>query len=334
MTVSRRERHGGTDHNQWRRRGGPHRRGGARRRHPALARRAARGADRRRDAGGLHRRCARPIWRRGCGSTQTEVAAEFAARDALIRRHGEFDRVSLWFEHDLYDQLQLVQILAFFAAEHRSAGLTLVQADDFLGAQTVETILSFAAAERAVTDDDLTTGLRVWDDLTEPMPEPIAARRDGLDSRLPFLGPALTRFLEELPAPGSGLARSEAVILAGIDAGIHSAGRLFHALIAQEEAAFMGDASFFCLLDDLAFCAVPLIAGLAPPSEAEDDDERTLDAVLELTMAGDNVLAGEDDHVSLNGLSRWWAGTHLQGHDVWRYDRGAGRLVPPDGSGA
>ena len=95
----------------------------------------------------------------------------------------------------------------------------------------------------------------------------------------------------------------------------------------------MGDWSFFRLLDDLAFCAVPLIAGLPRRRRGPFDGERFRDAELELTMAGEDVLAGEADHVALNGLDRWWAGTRLYGHAVWRFDREAGRLVPPAVSG-
>lgn len=50
-------------------------------------------------------------------------------------------------------------------------------------------------------------------------------------------------------------------------------------------------------------------------------------------MAGQDVLAGEDDHVAMSGLDRWWAGTRLVGRKVWRYDRAAGKLVAPGGSG-
>src|ERR1700683_3681998 len=34
---------------------------------------------------------------------------EFERRDAQVRRAAEFEEVVLWFEHDLYDQLQLLQ---------------------------------------------------------------------------------------------------------------------------------------------------------------------------------------------------------------------------------
>ena len=66
------------------------------------------------------------------------------------------------------------------------------------------------------SDADLALGRATWADLASPTPEAIATRVETLDARLPFLKPALRRFLEELPAPGSGLGRTEAAILEGI----------------------------------------------------------------------------------------------------------------------
>jgi hypothetical protein len=262
-----------------------------------------------------------------------QIATEFAERDTIMRSHADFDRIELWFEHDLYDQLQLIQILAFLADVKRSEGVVLVQADDFLGPQRPDTILRFAENARAVTADDLALAAAVWADIAAPTPEAIAASVGTLVDRLPFLRPALLRFLAELPAPGSGLGRTEAAILTGIAGGTASPMRLFHQVIVQEEAAFMGDSSFYGLLDDLASCDIPLIAGLAPPAATEDDRERLEDAALELTMAGDEVLAGDADHVTMSGLDRWWAGTRLLGRDVWRYDREARLLQAPVGQG-
>src|SRR5437899_4531586 len=39
---------------------------------------------------------------------RADVDRGFAERDAAIRNHAKYDRVELWFEHDLYDQLQLI----------------------------------------------------------------------------------------------------------------------------------------------------------------------------------------------------------------------------------
>src|SRR6185295_20229923 len=55
----------------------------------------------------------------------SEVASSFERRDALLRTAPTHDEVVLWFEHDLYDQLQLIQLLDWFAA-HPQPGLSLI----------------------------------------------------------------------------------------------------------------------------------------------------------------------------------------------------------------
>ena len=39
---------------------------------------------------------------------------DFETRDAYMHNAHQYERVILWFEHDLYDQLQLLQILSWF----------------------------------------------------------------------------------------------------------------------------------------------------------------------------------------------------------------------------
>ncbi|HEX2380583.1 MAG TPA: DUF1835 domain-containing protein [Methyloceanibacter sp.] len=61
------------------------------------------------------------------------------ARDRGLASSASFDRIVLWFEHDLYDQLQLLQVLDWFSLQREEEGsLRLVQASDFLGNQTPE----------------------------------------------------------------------------------------------------------------------------------------------------------------------------------------------------
>ena len=49
----------------------------------------------------------------------------------------------------------------------------------------------------------------------------------------------------------------------------------------------------------------------------------TFDTPLELTPSGRAALAGEADHVALNGIDRWIGGVHLSGPEAaWRWDEG------------
>ena len=53
----------------------------------------------------------------GCpwGLSEPSVREQFARRDEHLRRWADYEDVVLWFEHDLYDQLQLLQLLDWFA---------------------------------------------------------------------------------------------------------------------------------------------------------------------------------------------------------------------------
>ena len=265
------------------------------------------------------------------GIEPEEIAAEFGERDAILRNHAAYDSVELWFEHDLYDQLQLLQLLSFFADESRTEGLRLVQADDYLGAQTAETILRFADRARALDEEALDFADMLWADLAMPTPEAVVRRIEEPEESLAFVVPAMHRFLDELPSPDNGLGRTEAAALSRLTDGPQSAIDLFRATTAAETAAFMGDLSFFLMLHDLADCPAPLIAGLVP---VEDEDARRYARPLSLTAAGGAVLAAEDDQVRLNGIDRWWAGTRLKGRTTWRYDRKLMILVSPQASAA
>ena len=266
------------------------------------------------------------------GVPAAEVAASFAARDAVMMRHREFARIEIWLEHDLYDQLQLLQILALFASERRDTGLLLVQADDFLGTQSAETILRFAALARPVSAPMLATARAIWDEFGDATPLAVSARVErGPVEGLPFMRPALIRMLEELPDSETGLGRVETTALRLLAERTSTGWELFRAVIAREEAAFMGDASFASILLDLARCEEKLISGLPEGREPlGNEDLLELFALpLGLTEFGRSVLDGEADAIARNGIDRWWGGTHLVGRDCWRYDRDMGAVIAP-----
>ena len=72
---------------------------------------------------------------------ESAIEFELTSRDRGLGISADFDRVVLWFEHDLYDQLQLIQALDWFADHPREPEtLLLVQTDDYIGHQEPETI--------------------------------------------------------------------------------------------------------------------------------------------------------------------------------------------------
>ncbi len=257
----------------------------------------------------------------------------FRARDRGLAHHGAFETVVLWFEHDLYDQLQLIQILDWFCASPRSGnGLYLVQAEDFLTAHSPETILSLEGQRRRVGAAELALASKAWAAFRQPTPEAWAGLLDQDLSALPFLHAAVRRALQELPDAKSGLSRTEQAILAAINAGADTPRALFPAVQREEEAAFMGDWSFWERLEGLVSEPGAVLQGLAGRWEPEITQAAArdyLESRLSLTDFGLQVLAGAEDYAARARIDRWFGGTHLTNDTLWRWDDEKQRLVPP-----
>jgi hypothetical protein len=206
-----------------------------------------------------------------------------------------------------------------------------VQASEFLGRQSPEEIERLKALEQPVTDEQLLLAKEAWSAFRAPTPERLYALLDEDLSPLPYLAPALQRLFEELPGP-DGVTRSERQCLAALAGGITTPPALFVAVQRTEQAAFMGDWSFWGLLDGLALARVPLIEGLdgAPfrPANASRGSPY-FNSRLAPTAFGEAVLEGREDNAALNLIDRWWGGTHLTNDRLWRFDAESGRLIAP-----
>ena len=260
------------------------------------------------------------------------IEFELTSRDRGLAVSAQFDRVVLWLEHDLYDQLQLLQVLDWFADHPRAEGtLLVVQAEDYIGRQEPEVIERLAETVISVTQAQLDLAKRAWTALRQPTPEAWAKLLDEDTAALPFLRPAIRRMLEELPGQG-GLTRTERQMLAIIEAeeSVTALG-LFIAVQKMEDAEFMGDWSFWRLLDRLALAEEPLIAGLEAAPFQQGDPELAkayLTSRLSLTSLGKAVLAGGADWTEHHVVDRWWGGTHLTEDNLWRWDEDALELIP------
>ncbi|MGU3493131.1 hypothetical protein ACLBXM_03725 [Xanthobacteraceae bacterium A53D] len=273
------------------------------------------------------------------------VRADFAERDAQLEIHIAFREVQLWFEHDLFDQLQLIQLLHFFALEPERLGVQIVQARDYIGTLEADGIRALAGTATPVTALQLEAGRTAWDAFTAPTPKALAALAGREQAALPFLAPALRRALAELPAPHSGLSLTEERILRRLaEAGPQKVHQLFAAVHRMDEAQFLADLPFFLRLDGLAFAREPLIEGLPfrasdcksfdptrdEPSPEEISYRTFARALISLTPAGEAALKGKLDNARENSIERWLGGTHLHSGAMWRYDRTTGRLMEPN----
>ncbi len=271
-----------------------------------------------------------------CGfAPYRQVLRELRERDAALEESSRYDEVVLWFEHDLYDQLQILQLLAWFADTPLRPRLALVCIDRFpgvepfhgLGQLTPAQLAGLLDGREAIEESHLALGAAGWMAFTAPDPLGLERYRAGDLSALPFMADAVQRFLQEYPSVEDGLGRTERQVLELLAESPTRPGRLFAASQAREAAPFMGDWVFWRRIAALCAPPDPLVACTPgafafPPGSA--DDERFRRQALSLTPAGEAVLAGHAVHPV---RETWLGGTHLApGRPAWRWHRAGGHL--------
>jgi hypothetical protein len=182
----------------------------------------------------LSRERARFIAAAGWGEA-SEVLRQFEQRDRAYRAAGQHDEIVLWFEHDLYDQLQLVQVLDGLA-DLRGPPLSIVCEAEYLGTMTPQRAAELFQLRSPVLRKHLQEAQAAWKAFRSSNPREIETVKLPA---LAFLGAALRRHLEEFPWITDGHSRLERSVMQALEHGPIPFAKLF-ALVA-EEPAFLGD---------------------------------------------------------------------------------------------
>ncbi len=273
----------------------------------------------------------------GWGSRQRLLASLERRDRQLLDALRDGAQVVLWFEHDLYDQLQLIDVLALAHAEEVAPELIVVGSfpgkPSFAGlgeltASELETLWpSRVVASPAV----LEAGAAAWTVFRSPDPTALVEWATRDHAGLPFLAPALRRLLEELPATVDGLSGTERRALQAVASGASTPHSAFAAVQQLEEAPFLGDAWFFRILSALGQGPNRLLAAddgaPLPPGPPVSDGDLFARLGLQLTSAGDRTLRREADRVELLGVDRWIGGTHVTPDTLWRWDPAERQLL-------
>jgi hypothetical protein len=210
------------------------------------------------------------------------VEADLRQWRAIVDDDDRYDELVLWFEHDLFDQLNLIQLLTRVGTDRPiRKPVRLISIDRYpghphfkgLGELTPADIAALYDTRQPVTPEQFRLAADVWDAFRSGQ----RARLDALladdTSALPFLAPALRRHLAEAGSePGGlhpntqsprvgdpGLTRSERRLIEQLAAGpldIHTA---FAGMHAGETAYYITDSSFWQMVKGLAARSPALI---------------------------------------------------------------------------
>lgn len=244
------------------------------------------------------------------------VLKDFAERDeALQQELINGDEVVLWFEHDVYDQLQLAQIFHQISLQPLlKAKISLIQTDDFIPQFSCEKLGELFKNREAVTQNIIDIFTKAWGAFTSDESKnlfKILHEEDFTD--VPFLEEAIIRLIEELPSTENGLTRTEEEIVKNVLQSELTIGEVFKNVQQSEEAQYLGDTSFAQYVERISNVKFPLLKALENMTITpfKNNPEGFWSQKITATEYGESVLKGEAHHGELNGIDRWLGGVRI-----------------------
>lgn len=264
------------------------------------------------------------------GMTRDDVRRQLHDAEEALATAPRYERVVLWFEHDIFDQLILARILSVLSARPPRR-LELVSVGQYPGAaryiglgQLPPEALHLLWDRRVpVTSSMLDAGCDAWAALTAPEPCLLGDIAHNGTSAIPEMGRAMRRFAQEYPWETDGLALSQRLVLQLIADGAATGRHVYRSLTTQlEPLPWLSDLMFRDLLDGMQRTQ---IAAFRVTSNPDERDWR-LDQ-LEITPEGQAVLDGTLDWWSLGPSERWLGGVRIAGDAPrWVWDDGRALL--------
>ena len=243
------------------------------------------------------------IHKQGFGSLE-KIEKEFQERDEVIKNYHKYQKIILWFEHDLYDQLQLLQVLSWFQSNNiDNIKLSLICTDNYLGECSPNKIRKLLGCEENIGKEHLELAQKAWFAFTQTNPTAWFKLLDDDLHLFPFLKDAVIRMLEEYPNTRNGLSRSAHQALLAISRGIKNPKEIFQNCQNYEKQKFMGDVIFWKILDE--FIENKLIY-------SQNNGQ-----ILQITPLGQKVLNGKINYLHIKATERWIGGTQLSNDKAW-----------------
>ena len=153
---------------------------------------------------------------------ENDILRDFQTRQTLLSNLDRYTQITLWFEHDLYDQLQISECLYHLAKIKYICTKTSIicigehqQVPYFhgLGNLSITQMEALFADRQALTIAHLQQGSQVWHAIVSNTVTDLQMLISENFTALPFMKNALRRFAQEYPALENGLTLSQRYIL-------------------------------------------------------------------------------------------------------------------------
>lgn len=236
-----------------------------------------------------------------------------------LRAAEDYDEIILWFEFDLFCQVNLLFLLSWFhlQSESNSHEIYLVcpkdhpEIENFMGmGQLSPTQLEGLFETRIkLGDDDLATGHQVWKAYQAKDPRILESLLSTDFGPLDCLKNAILLHLERFPSIATGLSRIERKLLGFLEHQPQTFGEIFNKFCKEESGYGFGDLQIKKSLENLM------------PEFVTFNNEYVL------TDQGESCLKGETDFLKIKIIEGWIGGYRKNSGSVFRFDNKQNRLV-------
>ena len=257
---------------------------------------------------------AKYISNKGLGSFD-KIHQSFKERNSTLNSFKKYQKIILWFEHDLYDQLQFIQILDwFFKYASKVTPIYYISCDKHLYNYTQKELNELLLYNKEiVSHTHYIIAKKAWSAFCSSTPEAWVKLQDDDISELPFLKHTIFRMLEEYPNTINGLSRTAHQALLIIQDNIHHPQEIFERYQETEKFKFMGDILFWDILKELV--------------DQDLLNSRDEGRHLRITSLGKEVIQGNLNWLNINQIDKWIGGVHLTQQNVWCWDIKSQKII-------
>jgi len=233
------------------------------------------------------------------------IQNDFKHKIKTIQNIQEYEKIILWFEHDLYDQLQLLQILDLLF--DKQIKVSLICTNNYLGLLSVKELLELKSFEREVTKEQFYLAKKAWSAFKESTPLKWQELLDEDLSPLEFLEPCVKRVLQEYPSCQNGLSLTLQNTLQILKDTQKQNNELFKLYQKSEQSMFMGDMIYWDILNCVTNTDKPLL-------KLEDN-------IYSLTPLGLDVINLKINYLDICDIDKYIGGVNLTNNNLWCYDK-------------
>jgi hypothetical protein len=224
----------------------------------------------------------------------------------------ECSEVTLWFDYDLFCQVNLMYLLKVIAGYNYDIPVSVVSPKNDgennqykgFGGLTGEQLQELFECRKSLSKEELYAAERFWNAYSSTEPLEFEWLLNNTDNTFPFFGEALQAHLERFPSRENGINRIERIILNSVEEGINDKFKIMERVWNEASIYGLGDLQIFKYIEQLSDSNLLI-----------DGDK------IQITKLGKAVLDNTENYLELRKSNVWIGGVHLNNSRTWQWDK-------------